>query len=75
MASHLLGNSGYILVAFPQHFYIVTLLLYAHFRNFLQGCQILLDTIYQKGGKYTKLQLNYQMVINYIKWSYVIYYK
>jgi hypothetical protein len=28
-----------------------------------QGCQIFLDTIYQNGGKYTKLPLNYQMAI------------
>jgi hypothetical protein len=25
-----------------------------------QGCQIFLDTIYQNGGKYTQLPLNYQ---------------
>jgi hypothetical protein len=41
-----------------------------------QGCQILLDTIYQNGGKYTKLPLNYhiaiprmyQMAVIYSKW-------
>jgi hypothetical protein len=33
-----------------------------------QGCQIFLDTIYPNGGKYTKLQLNHQMVIKNIKW-------
>jgi hypothetical protein len=29
-----------------------------------QGCQISLDTIYQNGGKYTKLPLNQQTAIN-----------
>jgi hypothetical protein len=28
-----------------------------------QGCQIFLDTMYQNVGKYTKLNLNHQMVI------------
>jgi hypothetical protein len=28
-----------------------------------QGCQIFLDTMYQKGGKWTKLSLNYQKAI------------
>jgi hypothetical protein len=33
-----------------------------------QGCQIFLETIYQKGrGEYTKLQLNYQMAMQYAR--------
>jgi hypothetical protein len=32
------------------------------------GCQIFLNLIYQNGGKYTKLPLNYQTVIKYTKW-------
>jgi hypothetical protein len=32
-----------------------------------QGCQIFLDTIYQNGGKYTKLQKLYRMVTKYTK--------
>jgi hypothetical protein len=28
--------------------------------SLFQGCQIVLDTIYQNGEKYTKLELNYQ---------------
>jgi hypothetical protein len=35
----------------------------------LLGCQIFLDTIYQKGEKYTKLPLNYQMAMKYTKWQ------
>jgi hypothetical protein len=27
----------------------------------MQGFQIIIDTIYQNGGKYTKWKLNYQM--------------
>jgi hypothetical protein len=42
------------------------------FFNLHQGCQILLDTIYQNVEKYTKLPLNYQMVKNYTKWPYYI---
>jgi hypothetical protein len=34
----------------------------------VQGCQILLDTIYQNEGKYTKLPQHYQMAIKYTKW-------
>jgi hypothetical protein len=34
----------------------------------LQGCQIFLDTIYQNGGNYTKLPLNFQMAIKCTKW-------
>jgi hypothetical protein len=34
-----------------------------------QGCQIFLYLIYQNGGKYTKLPLNYQRAIKYIKWQ------
>jgi hypothetical protein len=37
-----------------------------------QGCQIFLDTIYQKGGKYTKVPLNVQMVVKCTKWQYYI---
>jgi hypothetical protein len=33
-----------------------------------QDCQIFLDTINQKGGKYTKLPLNNQMAIKCTKW-------
>jgi hypothetical protein len=33
-----------------------------------QGCQIFLDTMYQNGGKYTKLLLTYQTAITYAKW-------
>jgi hypothetical protein len=33
-----------------------------------QGCQFLVDKIYQNGGKYTKLAPNYQMAIKYTKW-------
>jgi hypothetical protein len=34
-----------------------------------QGCQIFLCLIYQNGEKYTKLPLNYLMVIKYTKWN------
>jgi hypothetical protein len=30
-----------------------------------QGCQIFLDTTYQKEGKYTKLPQHYQIAIKY----------
>jgi hypothetical protein len=36
--------------------------------NHNQGCQIYLDTIYQNGGKFTKLPEHYQMVVRYTKW-------
>jgi hypothetical protein len=36
--------------------------------RFEQGCPILLDTIYQNGGKYTKIQPSHQMAIKCIKW-------
>jgi hypothetical protein len=34
----------------------------------MQGCQSFLDKIYQNGGKYTKMALNYQMAVKYSKW-------
>jgi hypothetical protein len=37
-----------------------------------QGCQILLDTIYQSGGKCTKLPLNYHVAIKYTQRLYYI---
>jgi hypothetical protein len=33
-----------------------------------QGCQIFLDAMYQNGGKYSKLPLNYQIAIKCTKW-------
>jgi hypothetical protein len=33
-----------------------------------QGCQILVDKIYQNGEKHTKLSLNYRMAIKYTTW-------
>jgi hypothetical protein len=36
--------------------------------NGKQGCQIFLDTVYQNGGKYTKLPQHYQMAIKNTKW-------
>jgi hypothetical protein len=42
--------------------------------NLEQGCQIFLDTVYQKGGKDSNLPLNYQMAkkstkaVIYFKW-------
>jgi hypothetical protein len=30
-----------------------------------KGCQIFLDTVYQNGGKYTKLPLHYLMALKY----------
>jgi hypothetical protein len=36
------------------------------------GCQIFLVTIYQNGGKYTKLTQNYQTPIECTKWPYNI---
>jgi hypothetical protein len=38
-------------------------------RQALQGCQIFLNTIFQNGGKLTKLPLNYQMAITHYKWA------
>jgi hypothetical protein len=40
---------------------------YIRIYHWVQGCQIFLDTIYQKGRKYTKLPLNYQTAIKYTK--------
>jgi hypothetical protein len=36
-------------------------------RRHIQVCQIILYLLYQNGGKYTKLPLNYQMAIKYTK--------
>jgi hypothetical protein len=33
-----------------------------------QGCQIFLDAMYQNGGKYIKLPLNYQMAMINTRW-------
>jgi hypothetical protein len=37
-----------------------------------EGCQIFLYTKHQKGGKYNKLPLNYEMATNYTKWPFKI---
>jgi hypothetical protein len=50
----------------PFHYWIVERLPHS---THDQGCQIFIDTIYQNGGKCTRLPLNYQMTIKHTKWT------